>query len=179
MMKNKKVIGIVVIIIIIVLSYIFIFKKKAPPPPPQRVPVLVGKAVKKAMPVLIDTIGSVEAYSSITVYSRVVGQLMKVHFKEGQEVRRGDPLFTIDPGSYREKLKNAEAKLAQDQAQLTFYTEEARRFAYLMEKGAVSKSDYENKQTFARTQEAITKIRYGRCGERKAPTCLLFYRFTH
>lgn len=157
MMKNKKAIGIIVIIIIIILFYVFIFKKKAPPPPPQHVPVLVGKAVAKAMPVIIDTIGSVEAYSSVTVYSRVVGQLVKIHFKEGQEVRRGDPLFTIDPGSYREKLKNAEAKLAQDQAQLTFYAEEAKRYAYLMEKGAVSKSDYENKQTLARTQEAIMK----------------------
>jgi multidrug efflux system membrane fusion protein len=158
MMKNKKAIGIIVIIIIVIVLFcIFIFKKKAPPPHAQRVPVLVDKAVQKTMPVLIDTIGSVEAYSSITVYSRVVGQLMKVHFKEGQEVRRGDPLFTIDPGSYREKLKNAEAKFAQDQAQLTFYTEEAKRYAYLMEKGAVSKSDYENKQTLARTQEAIAK----------------------
>jgi multidrug efflux system membrane fusion protein len=108
------------------------------------------------MPVIIETIGTVEAYNSITVYSRVMGQLTKIHFKEGQDVRRGDPLFTIDPGPYREKLKSTEAKLAQDQAQLKYNQDEAKRYAYLLEKNAVSHSDHENKQTLAHTSEALT-----------------------
>jgi len=156
MTKNKKFIGIIIVIIIaMVFSYVFIFKKKVLPPKPQGVPVLVGKTVKKTMPVIIEAIGTVEAYNSVTVYSRVMGQLTKIHFKEGQDVRRGDPLFTIDPAPYREKLKNAEAKLAQDQAQLKYNQEEAKRYAYLLEKNAVSHSDYENKQTLAHTSEAL------------------------
>jgi multidrug efflux system membrane fusion protein len=85
-----------------------------------------------------------------------MGQLTKIHFKEGQDVRRGDPLFTIDPGPYREKLKSTEAKLAQDQAQLKYNQDEAKRYAYLLEKNAVSHSDHENKQTLAHTSEALT-----------------------
>jgi len=154
-MKSKKATIIVIIIVLVIAGYYVLSKKKPAPPVQQGVPVLAGKAIQKTMPVIIEAIGSVEAYNSITVYSRVVGQLQKIHFKEGQDVQKGDLIFTIDPAPFKEKLKNAEAKLAQDTAQLKFNEAEAKRYAFLMEKGAVSKSDYENRQMLAVTQQAI------------------------
>lgn len=156
-MKTKKAIIIVIVIVLFIAGYLFLTKKKPPPPAMHGVPVLAGKAVQKTMPVIIEAIGTVEALNGITVYSRVVGQLVKIHFKEGQDVRKGDLIFTIDPGPYQEKLKTAEAKLAQDTAQLKYNEAQAKRYAYLFEKGAVSRTDYENNQTMAVTQEAIVK----------------------
>lgn len=156
-MKTKKTIIAVVVIVLVIAGYLFLTKKKPPPPAMHGVPVLAGKAVQKTMPVIIEAIGTVEALNSITVYSRIVGQLVKIHFKEGQDVRKGDLIFTIDPGPYQEKLKTAEAKLAQDTAQLKYNEAQAKRYAYLFEKGAASRTDYENNQTMAATQEAMVK----------------------
>src|SRR5947208_1615066 len=61
------------------------------------VPVLVGKAEKKNMPVQIEAIGSVMPYSRVAIRSQITGELINVHFQEGREVRKGDLLFTIDP----------------------------------------------------------------------------------
>lgn len=151
----KKKIAIVFAVIVVVFAGYHLFKKKPVPAQPHTVPVLAGKAVTKAMPVVVEAIGAVEGYRSVTIYTRVQGHLSQIHFKEGQDVKPGDLLFTIDPAPYKTKLMAAKAKLAQDQAQLKFNEDEAKRYAFLMEKGAVSRSDYENKQTFASTQEAI------------------------
>ncbi|OPY74044.1 MAG: Multidrug resistance protein MdtA precursor [Syntrophorhabdus sp. PtaU1.Bin058] len=157
MMKRKKIIVIICVVIVVAVVYGYLSRKKPPLPVQQGVPVLVGKAVQKTMPVIIEAIGTVEAYNSVTVYTRIVGQLLKVHFKEGQDVKKGQSLFTIDPGPFQEKLRMSEAKLAQDMAQLKYNEDEAKRYAYLLEKGAVATSDYENKQTLALTQQATVR----------------------
>ncbi len=154
---GKKVVLAVILVVLLVGGYTMLTRKKPAPPPPAPVPVLAGKAVQKTMPLVVEAIGTVEASNSVTVYSRVMGQLVKTHFREGQDVKRGDLLFTIDPATYKEKLRNAEAKLAQDMAQLAYYEAEAKRYAYLLEKGAVSRSDYESKQTQMATQDALVK----------------------
>jgi membrane fusion protein, multidrug efflux system len=115
--------------------------KETPPPVFPPATVLAAKAVQKDMPLAIPAIGTVEAQKSINIYSRVNGQLLRIHFREGQDVRRGQLLFTIDSAAYREKLYQAEAKLAKDIAQLKFNDEEAKRYAFLLGKGAVSKSE--------------------------------------
>ncbi len=154
MMKRKKIVIIICIIIAVAVVYGYLSRKKPPPPVHHGVPVLAGKVAQKTMPVIIEAIGTVEAYNSVTLYSRVVGQLLGIHFKEGQDVKKGQPLFTIDPGPFREKLRMSEAKLAQDIAQLKYNEDEAKRYAFLLEKGAVATSDYENKKTLALTQQA-------------------------
>ncbi len=156
-MKMKKIIIVVLVIALIIVVYSYATKKKVSPPVQHGVSVLAGKASQKTMPLLIEAIGTVEAYNTVTFYSRIMGQLLKIHFKEGQDVKKGEPLFTIDPAPYQEKLKNAEAKLAQDEAQLKYNEAEAKRYAYLAEKGAVSQSDFESKQMLAATSEAIVK----------------------
>jgi multidrug efflux system membrane fusion protein len=119
--------------------------------------VLAAKAVQKDMPVVVQAIGTIEASRSVSVYSRVGGQLLAVHFKEGQDVRVGQPLFTIDSASYREKLRQAQGKLARDLAQFRYSQEEAKRFEFLFEKGAVAKSEAEKYRTDAAAGEASVK----------------------
>ena len=88
----------------------------APAMPP--VPVSVAVAEQESLPVDIRAIGSVEPFESVQVKSQIAGQLMSVHFTEGGNVNRGDLLFEIDPRPYRDSLRQAEAVLTRDQAQL-------------------------------------------------------------
>jgi multidrug efflux system membrane fusion protein len=119
--------------------------------------VLAAKTVQKDMPVIIQAIGTIEAYKALSIYSRVGGQLLQLHFTEGQDVRKGQMLFTIDPATYREKLRQARGKLAKDLAQLKYNEEEAKRYAFLFEKGAVAKSDADKFRTDAATYEATVE----------------------
>jgi len=83
-------------------------------------PVLVAQAIQTNLPVQIqpEPVGHVMAYSSVTVRPQIGGVLQQVHFKEGQEVKKGDLLFTIDPRPAQAALKQAQANLARDTAQL-------------------------------------------------------------
>jgi multidrug efflux system membrane fusion protein len=83
-------------------------------PRAQVVPVSVALVEKKTMPVTLQAIGTVEAYQVVTVKAQVGGELMKVDVKEGQDVKRGDLLFTIDPRSFEAALAQAQANLAKD-----------------------------------------------------------------
>src|SRR5436190_22156373 len=82
------------------------------------VPVAVAAVEQKAVPVQIQAIGTVEAYSVVSVKAQVGAELLRVHFKEGQDVRKGDLLFTIDPRTYEAALAQAQANLARDQVQV-------------------------------------------------------------
>ena len=72
--------------------------------PAPLVPVTVATAEKKDVPIIVRGIGTVQAYKSVVVKARVDGQIVKVDFKEGQEVKEGDPLFQIDPRTYQASL---------------------------------------------------------------------------
>lgn len=80
------------------------------------VPVLVAKVAQKDVPVNVDVIGNVEAYSTISVRAQVGGQLTKVYFSEGDSVKKGDPLFLIDPRPFQAQLSQAQAQLSQANA---------------------------------------------------------------
>jgi multidrug efflux system membrane fusion protein len=82
------------------------------------VPVAVAPVEQKSVPRQIQAIGTVEAYSVVSVKAQVGGELTHIHFKEGQEVRRGELLFTIDPRPYQAALAQAEANLAKDRVQI-------------------------------------------------------------
>jgi multidrug efflux system membrane fusion protein len=82
------------------------------------VPVLVAKAMQKNVPVEVQVIGNVEAFSTISVKAQVTGQLMKVNFSEGDFVKKDDLLFTIDPRPLEAALNQAKANLSKDEASL-------------------------------------------------------------
>ncbi len=118
------------------------------------VPVTVGSVVRKSVPVQIRAIGNVEAYSTVGIKSQVGGTLMSVHFKEGQDVNKGDLLFTIDPRPYEAALKQAEANLAKDNAQLENARVEVSRYAELVKKGYVAQEQYDQIRTNSAVLEA-------------------------
>jgi len=127
---------------------------KAEPPKKPAVPVTVATVVQKKVPVLMRAIGNVEAYSTVGVKSQIGGVLMRVHFKEGQDVNKGALLFTIDPRPYEAALKQAEANLAKDTAQVENAREETRRYAELVKKGYVAQEQYDQIRTNAAALEA-------------------------
>ncbi|NPU83347.1 MAG: efflux RND transporter periplasmic adaptor subunit [Syntrophaceae bacterium] len=146
----------IVLLLVTVLSAAGCGGKEAQHAPPA-VPVAAGEAVRKDMPVQIQAVGVVEAYRTVTVVPQVTGQVAAVHFREGQEVRKGDLLFSLDPAPYREELRQAEARLAKEEAQFANSRAEARRYAFLLEKGAVSRSDYDRYQTTEATQSQTVR----------------------
>ncbi len=82
------------------------------------VPVVVARATIQQVPIRIKTIGNVLPYSVVNVLPQVNGQLTKVYFTQGQFVRKGDPLFQIDPSPYQAALDQAEGNVARDRAQI-------------------------------------------------------------
>src|SRR5579872_6031215 len=93
-------------------------KNQAAPPPPPGVPVVVAKVSQKVMPVEVTSVGNVEALSTVAIKSLVAGQLMDVHFREGDFVSKGQLLLTIDPAPFQAVVEQAEATLEKDKAQL-------------------------------------------------------------
>ncbi len=150
---------------------------KVPPAAPQGVPVLAAMVTQKAVPVQIRAVGNVQAISSVTIKSQVDGQVLRVHFEEGQNVRKGDVLFTLDPAPFEATLrqakatlaretaqllqaeaalsqsraaeKQAEANLARDTAQLENAKAQERRYKSLIDDGAVSTEQYDAVRTAA------------------------------
>ena len=112
-------------------------------------------AVQKTVPVQLSAIGNVEAYSTVSVKSQIGGVLTRVHFREGQDVNKGDLLFTIDPRPYEAALRQAEANLAKDNAQLANARKEVQRYAELVKKGYVAQEQYDQISTNAASFEAI------------------------
>ena len=121
------------------------------------VPVTVGEVVQKAMPVQLKTIGNVEAYTTVSIRGRVGGELKQVHFQEGQEVKKGELLFVIDPRPYEAALNEARAKLARDQALLKKAKDDARRYARLIQEDLISREQYDQSVANSEALEATVK----------------------
>jgi multidrug efflux system membrane fusion protein len=130
-------------------------KKKQPAVRP--VPVVVAVAVQKTIPVQINAIGSVEAFQAISVRSQITGLIAKVHFKEGQDVKKGDLLLEIDCRPNVEALRQAEANLVRDKAQAKYAEQEVVRYADLVKKDYVAKEQYDQFQANFAALEATVK----------------------
>jgi multidrug efflux system membrane fusion protein len=146
------------------------------------VPVTIDTAVSKTVPVQIRAVGSVQAYASVTLKSQLDAEVARVHFSEGQAVKKGDLLFTLDPRPWETALrqaeanlgrdtaqlqqteaavaqtmaaeKQAEANLARDAAQLENANIQLRRYKGLIDEGAVSGEMYDQVRTNAAALEA-------------------------
>jgi multidrug efflux system membrane fusion protein len=118
------------------------------------VPVTVAAVVQQAVPFRIQAVGSVEAYATVAVKARVDGQIVDVRFREGQEVRAGSVLFRIDPRPFEAALRQAEANLQRDLAQLAQAERQEARYQELLAKNFISKEAYAQYKTGAETAAA-------------------------
>ncbi len=114
---------------------------------PPRVPVTVAKAVTADIPVLLEVVGRAEAYESVTVKSRLDGQVVSVMYTEGQHVKQGDVLVKLDPGDFEARLQQADANLAKDEAQLAKARADVERYVALRARGFISEEKVNDVRT--------------------------------
>jgi multidrug efflux system membrane fusion protein len=110
---------------------------------PSVVPVTAGTVVARDVPVLLHGIGTVQAYNTVTVKTRVDGQIVKVDFNEGQEVKEGDSLFEIDPRPFKAALEQAKAAELKDEAQLAGAKLDLERYSKLLGTGYQTRQSYD------------------------------------
>ncbi len=110
-------------------------------------PVQVTPVQQKTMPIYLTGLGTVTPYYSVRVTPRVTGQLVRVDFREGQDVRKGQELMLIDPRPYQATLDQAKGQLARDQAQLQNNQAEFNRYKALYNQGVVSKEQLDTYQS--------------------------------
>jgi multidrug efflux system membrane fusion protein len=118
-------------------------------------PVLVAKAVEKNLPVRIEPppVGHVTPILTVTIRPQIGGTISEIHFKEGQEVKKGDPLFTIDPRPLQAALEQARANLQRDTAQLENAKIELDRNQKLLEQKLISQDVFDTSKA---TMDALT-----------------------
>ena len=132
-------------------------KEKRSASGPMAIPVVVAAAVQQSIPVRLQAIGNVEAFSTVALKARVDGQIVAVNFTEGQEVKKGDVLFRVDPRPYQAALRQAEANALRDAAARDQARSQERRYQELLDKNFVSKEAYAQIATNAQVAEANAK----------------------
>ncbi|HMK22789.1 MAG TPA: efflux RND transporter periplasmic adaptor subunit, partial [Terriglobales bacterium] len=130
---------------------------KAATPVTPVVPVLAATVEQRDMPVELHAIGSVEAYSTVSVKTQITGQLTGVYFQEGQDVRKGDLLFTLDKRPFEAELNKQQANLEHDIAQAKLAHLDAERYAGLFKGGVVSQQQYDQVQSLADELDAAVR----------------------
>jgi multidrug efflux system membrane fusion protein len=118
------------------------------------VPVSVVEAARRDFPIYVRGIGSVQAYNTVTVKSRVDGELQRVLFREGQDVRAGDLIAQIDPRPFETVLRQAEAAKARDLAQLDTAKRDFARSEQLVDRGFTTRQTYETQRNLIAQLEA-------------------------
>jgi multidrug efflux system membrane fusion protein len=121
------------------------------------VPVTAGTVERKDLPIYLDGLGTVQAFNTVTIRSRVDGQIQRIGFVEGQEVHVGDLLAQIDPAPFQAQLDQSVAKKAQDEAQLTIAKTTLDRDAELLASKILAQQDYDTQKATVQQLEAAIK----------------------
>jgi multidrug efflux system membrane fusion protein len=127
-------------------------------PRSEAVPVETARVVQKAMPELVQAVGTVEAIDSVAVKSLVDGQLLDVHVKDGDEVGKGQLLFTVDPRPAQAALAQAQAALAKDVAARDLARGQVERYAPVAKKGFISADQMQQYVTAEAAAAASVKV---------------------
>ena len=125
----------------------------AAPPPPK---VTVAEVTEGSVPIAMQFSGTVRSVKTVEIVPRVSGYIEKRSFVEGAEVKTGDPLYQIDPRPFQAALDQLNAQLAVNQANSTYWGDEAKRYAEAVRSGAVSAQQYE--EAITKQQEAQANI---------------------
>lgn len=129
-----------------------------PPPQPRQPPVVtITQPVVKDVPIYYEYVGHIEANISVSVRAQVSGMISAQYFIEGQDVKTGDLLITIDPRPYQAALDKAEGELAQNIASLKQAKDTAERYAKLVQQEYISQLDFDQYVTNVYTAEAAVK----------------------
>jgi membrane fusion protein, multidrug efflux system len=118
------------------------------------VPVTVAKAVEKTVPIELTAIGTGEAYSNVSIKAQVNAVLESVHFQQGDFVKKGQLLFTLDARPFQAALAQAEGNLAHDKAQAQLAHVQAERYAKLFHEGVAPKETYDQNMSSAEADDA-------------------------
>jgi membrane fusion protein, multidrug efflux system len=110
------------------------------------VPVVAGNVIQKDVPIYLDGLGTVQAFNTVTIRPRVDGQIIKIAFNEGKDVRAGDLLAQIDPAPFQTQLDQNIAKKAQDEAQLAVARTTLQRNTTLLADKILSQQDYDTQK---------------------------------
>ncbi|HVN42219.1 MAG TPA: efflux RND transporter periplasmic adaptor subunit, partial [Steroidobacteraceae bacterium] len=122
------------------------------------VPVVAVAASSADVGVVIDALGSVTPIATVTVRTRVDGQLMKIHFREGQLVREGELLAEIDPRPFQVQLATAEGQYARDLALLKNAQIDLERYRTLLKQDSIAKQQLDTQEALVRQSEATVRI---------------------
>jgi membrane fusion protein, multidrug efflux system len=132
-------------------------QNSADPSAPRPVMVSTAAAKKGDLGVYIDALGTVTPVYTVTVTSRVQGEITQVYYKEGQMVRKGDPLLEIDPRPYQAQLTQAEGQLAHDQAVLTEAKIDRDRYQQAFNRNAIAKQQLDDQEQVVLQDEGTVK----------------------
>jgi multidrug efflux system membrane fusion protein len=121
------------------------------------IPVTAGTVVVEDVPMFLHGIGTVQAYNMVAIKSRVDGQIVKIDFKEGQDVKEGDLLLQIDPRPYAALLAQAEATKQKDEAQLVGAQADLERYAQLVPAGHQTRQSYDQQKALVAQLQATIK----------------------
>jgi multidrug efflux system membrane fusion protein len=121
------------------------------------VPVVAGTVAQKDVPIYLDGIGTVQAFNTVTARNRVDGQIVKIGFTEGQDVKTGDVLAVIDPRPFQAALDQALAKKTQDLAQAANARATYQRNAVLLQKKVLDQQTYDTSKYLVDQMDATVK----------------------
>jgi len=132
-------------------------QSSAPKASPPAVPVRAATVKRQDVPIVLLGLGTVQAFNSVLVKSRVDGQIVKINFTEGQNVRAGDILVEIDPAPFEAALAQAQATKLKDEAQLENARLDLERFSRLATTNAVSKQQMDTARALVAQLDATVK----------------------
>jgi multidrug efflux system membrane fusion protein len=162
--RRKWPLALAIICLALIAIYFFSHSKssrQASKPPAPRVPVVVAAAKKRDINVYLTGLGSVISLNTVTVKTRVDGQLMAVNFREGQDVRKGELLAQIDPRPFQVQLTQAEGQMARDTQILDNAKVDLKRYELLWSQNSIPKQQLDTQAALVRQYDGVVKTDQG------------------